>query len=80
MDLFLKNMQFFNSQDVTHCVLIVMFLLAVWTLILTAPIHCRWSIGYKWCNAKFPQISYDEEKLISWTSQFSAHFNLYVHF
>ncbi len=26
-------------------VIIVMFLLIVWTLILTAPIHCRASIG-----------------------------------
>ncbi len=25
--------------------IIVMFLSAVWTLILTAPIHCRWSFG-----------------------------------
>ncbi len=25
--------------------IIVMFLSVVWTLILTAPIHCRWSIG-----------------------------------
>ncbi len=27
------------------CLWIVMFLSAVWTLILTAPIHCRGSIG-----------------------------------
>ncbi len=37
-----------------------MFLLAVWTLILTAPIHYRWSIVSKWCNVKFIQISSDE--------------------
>ncbi len=36
--------------------IIVMFLSAVWTLILTAPIHCRASICEKWCNATFLQI------------------------
>ncbi len=49
MDLFLTNMQLFASQDVdwwTGVVwIIVMFKSAVWTLILTAPIHCRGSIG-----------------------------------
>ncbi len=30
---------------VVYLWIIVMFLSAVWTLILTAPIHCRWSIG-----------------------------------
>ncbi len=49
MDLPLINMQLFISQDVnwwTEVVwIIVMFLSAVWTLILTAPIHRRWSIG-----------------------------------
>ncbi len=38
----------------------VMFLSAVLTLILTAPIHW-WSIGKQWCNAKFLQICSDEE-------------------
>ncbi len=36
-------------NDVLECVdflwIIVMFLSTVWTLILTAPIHCRGSIG-----------------------------------
>ncbi len=49
MDLFLTNTQIFASQDVnwkTGVVwIIVMFLSAVWTLILPAPIHCRGSIG-----------------------------------
>ncbi len=49
MDLFLTNMQILASQDVnwwTGVVWnIVMFLSAVWTLILTAPIHCRGSIA-----------------------------------
>ncbi len=51
MGLFLTNTQLFTSQDV-HCWtgvdylwIIVMFLSAVWTLILTAPIHCRASIA-----------------------------------
>ncbi len=43
MDLFLKK---HSSQDVTGVVwIIVLFLSAVWTLILTAPIHCRGSTG-----------------------------------
>ncbi len=37
--------------------IIVMFLSAVWTLILTAPIHCRASIG----NTMFIQIYSKEE-------------------
>ncbi len=45
MDLF----QLLSSQDVNWWTgvvwIIVMFLSAVWTLILTAPIHCRGSIG-----------------------------------
>ncbi len=45
------NTQLFTSQDVnwwTRVVwIIVMFLSAVWTLNLTAPIHCRESIGEK---------------------------------
>ncbi len=41
--------------------IIVMFLSAVWTLILTAPIHCKESMVSKWCNAKFLQICSDEE-------------------
>ncbi len=41
MDLFITNMQIFTSQDINwwtvdYC--------EVWTLILTAPIHCRGAI------------------------------------
>ncbi len=32
-------------SDVDYLMIIVMFLSAVWTLILTAPIHCRASIA-----------------------------------
>ncbi len=39
MDLFLTNMQPFALQDITDV------FIAVWTLILTAPIHCDASIG-----------------------------------
>ncbi len=57
MDLFLTNTQLFTSQDVNWWTgvvwIIVRFLSAVWTLILTAPIHYRGSIVGKWCNAKF---------------------------
>ncbi len=52
MDLFLPNTQLLSSQDVNwwtggvdYLWIIVMFLSAVWTLILTAPIHCRGSFG-----------------------------------
>jgi len=48
MDLFLTNMHLFTSRDDNWWTgvvwIIVMFLSAVWTLILTAPIHCRGSI------------------------------------
>ncbi len=50
MDLFITNMQLFSSQDINwrtgdYLWIIVMFLSAVWTLILTAPIHWRASFG-----------------------------------
>ncbi len=49
MDLFPTNMQILASQDINWWVgvvwIIVMFLSGVWTLILTAPIHCIGSIG-----------------------------------
>ncbi len=59
MDLFLTNTQQFTSQ--INCWtgvvwIIVMFLSDVWTLILTAPIHCRDTLLSKWCNATFLQI------------------------
>ncbi len=46
MDLVLTNTKLLSSQDINwsgvDCLwIIVMFLSAVWTLILTAPIHCR---------------------------------------
>ncbi len=49
----------FTSQDVNWWTgvvwIIVMFLSAVWTLILTAPIHCRLKdpLVSKWCNDNF---------------------------
>ncbi len=48
-------------SGVDYLWIIVMFLSAVWTLILTAPIHCRAS------DATFLQICSDEET-ISFTS------------
>ncbi len=45
---FLRNMQLFTSQYVnwwTYLWIIMMFLSAVWTLILTAPIHSKGSTG-----------------------------------
>ncbi len=41
--------------------IIIMFLSAVWTLILTAPIHFRQSIGEKVMECTFLQICYDLE-------------------
>ncbi len=36
---------FARSEGLKLKGIILMFLLAFWTLILMAPIHCRWSIG-----------------------------------
>ncbi len=55
MNLFLTNMQLFTSQVFNWwtgvvwitCGWLWCFLSALWTLILTAPIHCRGSIGGK---------------------------------
>ncbi len=49
MDLILTNMQLLASQSINwwtgisvdYLWIIVLYLSAVWTLILTAPIHCR---------------------------------------
>ncbi len=46
IDVFITNMQLFTSLESCYYLwIIVMFLSAVWTFILTAPIHCRGSIG-----------------------------------
>ncbi len=50
MSLFLKNTSFhikylMDWSGVDYLWVIMMFLSSVWTLILTAPIHCRASIG-----------------------------------
>ncbi len=52
MDLFLRNTalcftkhQLMDWSGVDYLWIIAMLLSAVWTLILTAPIHCRGSIG-----------------------------------
>ncbi len=41
----LHKMLLMDWSGVDYLLIIVMFLSAVWTLILTAPIHCRASIG-----------------------------------
>ncbi len=48
-----------SDVNVNYLWIIVMFLPAVWTLILTAPIHFRWSIR-KWRNSNILQICSDE--------------------
>ncbi len=56
-------------SGVDYLWIIVMFLSAVWTLILTAPIHCT-----KWCNATFLQISW-RNKLIYILNSLKVHFH-----
>ncbi len=52
----------FTSQDINWWTgvvwIIVMFLSAVWTLILTAPIHCRECFGEQIMSCKVMPISY----------------------
>ncbi len=43
--LFITNIQLFNSQEVNWWTEVMLFLPAGWTLILTAPIHCRGPLG-----------------------------------
>ncbi len=84
MNLFLTNMQFFTFKDVNwwtgvdYLWIIVMFLSAVWTLILTAPIHCRGSIGEQvmYCNAKFLQTCLNKviNSCTSWMAWGWVHF------
>ncbi len=45
MDLFLTNIPLMDWSGMNYLWIIVIFLSAVWTLILTAPIHCRGSIA-----------------------------------
>ncbi len=56
--------------------IIVMFLSTVWTLILTAPIHCR-AVVSKWCNATFLQIWW-RNKLIYILAWAWVHFHFWV--
>ncbi len=48
-DLFLTSTQIFTSQDINYNVdylwIFVMFLAAFWIVMLTAPIHCRATVG-----------------------------------
>ncbi len=60
---FLLHKTLLDGQNLCG-LLIVMFLSAVWTLVLTAPIHCRGSIG-----EQFLQI-------LDRPSTFSAHFHI----
>ncbi len=73
MDLFLTNTQLLASEDINWWSgvvwIIVMFLSAVWTLILTAPIHCRASIGEQVMES-FQQIF-----IFWWTIPLTGHDN-----
>ncbi len=76
MDLFLINTQLFNSQDMNwwyleSCGLFVdylMLLSAVWTLILTAPIHCRGIFIFGWTIPL--EIKKKCSKIIIWVQMF----------
>ncbi len=72
MDLFLPIMQLLASEDImwwTGVVwIIVMFLSAIWTLTLTAPIHCRGSIVEQVMQC------YISPNLFQWRKQICPHF------
>ncbi len=59
----IKSFLFHNmlTDGLEWCGLLVILLSAVWTLILTAPIHCRGSTGEQVMDAEFLQICSDEE-------------------
>uniref|UniRef100_A0A9J8ASR0 Si:dkey-224e22.2 n=1 Tax=Cyprinus carpio carpio TaxID=630221 RepID=A0A9J8ASR0_CYPCA len=59
MDLLITNSQFVDY--IRYLWIIMMLLSAVWTLILTAPIHCRGSNGEEVCNVIFLRMCSDEE-------------------
>ncbi len=61
MDLFLTNTDFHYNWSCVDYLCIIVFLSAVWTLILMAPIHCRGSTGEQVIdNARFLHIFSDE--------------------
>ncbi len=66
MDLFFtSDVMLIDGSHVDYLWIIVMFLSAVWTLILTAPIHCRGSIGEQMMHWYFsPNVFRRRNKLI----------------
>ncbi len=58
------------------CALLVMFLSAVLTLILTAPFTAEHPLVSKWCNATFLQICSDEETNSSTFSAVGVNYSL----
>ncbi len=78
------NMPLFTLQDVNWlpgvmcftCGLLLCFFIMFY--ILTAPIHCRGSIGEQWCNAKFLQICSNEltNSSTSWMAWGRVNFQL----
>ncbi len=61
---FLLQKTLMDWSGVDYLWIFVMFLSAVWTLILTAPIHIHWWAS-KWCNVTFIQICSNEETNLS---------------
>ncbi len=87
MYLFLRETQHFTSHAVNWWTgvvwIIVMFLSAVWTLILTAPIHCRGSIGEQVMHCSISTIQFWwRNKLMNGlrVSTFSANFQFWVNY
>ncbi len=61
-------------SGVDYLWIIVMFLSAVWTLILTAPIHCRGSTGEKVMQCYISPNLMKKQTHLSWMSWGWAHF------
>ncbi len=60
----LQTLSFLLWSHVDYLWIIVMFLSAAWTLILTAPIHCRWSISEQVIGYIYPNLFWWRNKLI----------------
>ncbi len=78
MDLFLTKLQLFTSQDINWWTgvvwIIVMFLSAVLTLILTAPIHCRESTGEQVMQCQISPNLMKKNSSTSWMAWGWVHF------
>ncbi len=80
----LLQTQLLSSPDVNWWTgvvwIIVMFLSAVWTLILTAPIHCRASIAETLMQWHFSKSDEETNSSISWMTWEWGHFQHLLNF